>query len=60
MPSKLKCKLETARTFLNTPSSTKCTRKSPKLSNTTTTLTIKRKRFLPKRELWARLHSKTC
>ena len=60
MPAKLKCKLETARTFINTPSSTKCTRKSPKLSNTTTTLIIKRKRCSPKRELWARLHSKTC
>ena len=58
MLQKIKCKLETKRTYLNTPSSTKSTRKAPKLINITTTPIIKRKPCLSKTGLWARLHSK--
>ena len=57
MLSKMKCKRETARTSLNTPSLTKSTRKTPKLRNSTTTPIIKRKRCLSKK-MWSRLHSK--
>ena len=57
MPSKMKYKRETARTYLNTSYLTKSTRKTPKLRNYTTTPIIKKTLFV-KKELCARLHSK--
>ena len=46
MHSKMKCKKETAITYLNTPCSTKSTRKAPKLRSSTFTPIIKRKHFV--------------
>ena len=54
---KMKRKLETARTYLNTPYSSKSTRKASKFWNSATPPVIKRKRLLI-RALLARLHSK--
>ena len=55
---KMTYKLETTRTYLNTPSSTKSTRKAPKLRNSRTTPIIRRKCCFSKKELWVRLHSR--
>ena len=54
----LKCKLETTRPYLNTPIFPKFTKNIPKLRNSTTTPIIEREGCFPKRELWAKLHSK--